>query len=282
MARRRGLALVGPARRPLRSADGGLPLVFLFLWLYLPIMFVWSSTRIGLANIDLPRYVACSAAAPIIACVCIGMRLSSRLARLSLFAVALLAVHLFHPWNHFDPGGRLRAVCEVRSDYQQHCETVEFANRECRNGLPVLVVSSLVESDWLGSRMDPLLSDYLLCEVDSLHPIESANPSRLLAPLAWWRSKRLSQRDSIALYRQSIVRSGGFYLFTPGHAELAVSERDVREILAADFPVRGKQIVDVKSQRLRPKLALFTISLRPSTHVASPSTAKGQDRRNGS
>jgi Dolichyl-phosphate-mannose-protein mannosyltransferase len=267
--RRRGLALVGPARRPLRSPDGGLPLVFLFFWLYLPIMFVWSSTRIGLASIDLPRYVACSAAAPIIACVCIGMRLSSRLARLSLFAIALLAVHLFHPWNHFDPGGRLRAICAVRPDYEQHCETVDFINRECRNGLPVLVVSSLVESDWLGTRTDPLLADYLLCEVNSLHPIECANPGRLVAPLAWWRSKRLSQRDSIALYRESIVRSGGFYLFAPGHADRAVSDRDIRGILEASFAESGNEILDVASRQLRPKLALFTISLRDSASVNS-------------
>ena len=271
--RYQGLTVVESTPRPLRSA-AGVPLVFVFLWLYLPIVFVWSSTQIGLARIDLSRYVACSATAPIIACVLIGMRLSSRIARLSLFALSLIAVHLFHPWNHYDPGGRLRAICEVRPDYEQHCETVAFINRECRNGFPVLVVSSLAESDWLGTRIDPKLNDYLLCEVDSLHRIESANPKRLLAPLAWWRSKRLSQRDSIALYRQSIVRSGGFYLFAPGHAELVVSDRDIREILESQIINPRKEIVDVKSQRVRPKLALFTISLRPSAAERNPATAE--------
>jgi len=127
--------------------------------------------------------------------------------------------------------------------------------------------------------MDPLLADYLLCEVDSLHPIECANPSRLLAPLAWWRSKRLSQRDSIALYRESIVRSGGFYLFTPGHADLAVSDRDVREIVASHALGLEKEIVEVTSQRRRPKLTLFTISLRPSTH-ANSRDAQAERREN--
>ena len=260
----RNLSVFESTPHRLGSGDG-FQLLFVFLWLYLPTVFVWSSTQIGLARIDLPRYVACSATAPIIACVSIGMRLTSHMARLSLLAMALSAVQLFHPWNHYDPGGRLRAICEVRPDYRQHRETVDFINRECRNGFPVLVVSSLVESDWLGTQITPELNDYLLCEVDSLSRIEITNPKRLLAPLAWSRSERLSQRDSVALYRQSIVRNGGFYLFTPGHADVAVSDRDIREILEAPFTDPEKRIVDVVSQRLCPKLTLFTISLRSST-----------------
>jgi hypothetical protein len=270
--RYQSLPVVELTPRRLRSAD--LQLLFVFLWLYVPIVFVWSSTQIGLARIDLLRYVACSATAPILACVSISMRLSSRVARLSLFAIALLGVHLFHPWNHYDPGGRLRAICEVRPDYRQHCETIDFINRECRNEFPVLVVSSLAESDWLGTQIVPELNDYLLCEVNSLHRIESANPKRLVAPLAWWRSKRLSQRDSIALYRQSIMRSGGFYLFAPGHADLVVSDRDIKQILQAQTADPAKETVDVKSQELCPKLAFFTIALRPST------AARSNDGRN--
>ncbi len=264
--RRRILAVRSTPPR-LGPADRVRRLTFLCLWLYLPIVFVWASTRIGLANIDLPRYVACSATVPILACVSIGMILSSRLARLTLFVIALIAVHLFHPWSHYDPGGRLRAICEVRPDYRLHRETIDFINRQCRNGLPVLVVSSLVESDWLKTGIDPQLTDYLLCEVNSLHPIECANPARLVAPLAWWRSKRLSQCDSIALYREAILRSGGFYLFAPGHADLEVSDRDVRKLFEAGL-VKGTELVDVRSKRLRPKVTLFTVSLTPSAHVS--------------
>ena len=156
-------------------------LIFAVLWFLLPSAFVWVTTKCGILRVNLDRFVAASAIAPVLIAVTLCALFSSRTAR-AIFTVVLLA---------YVPAYLLIAeLGEKLPQYQPKYQrapmwqaAASFVNRECADSRPVFVRSLLVEEEWLNDRRDGLLKEYLLCTVNSLYAIKPDSPRRMIEPL---------------------------------------------------------------------------------------------------
>jgi hypothetical protein len=166
-------ALAGPRLLERYEFEG---LVFVLLWFFLPSALVWGTTKLGLARLDLDRYVAVAAVTPILALTTTLPLLQSRVARGVALACAVGLVH--SGGRHSLPAltHRLGPNLVLQDGWR---EADALVNDQRKEDAPVFVSTGLVEAEWLKDNAPQVLKDYLLCTVNSLYVLH-ARPDRLV------------------------------------------------------------------------------------------------------
>ena len=182
-----------------------------FLWLFVPVLLTWIVTATDLARLLHPRYVAASAPAALVLTA-----IALRAVPWRSFAVAVsIILSIAAPWMSQLPqelrtSGRL--IAWRTDDWRS---AVRYFNGLPGHELgPVLVRTTLLESDGLRLGSDARLADYCLLPVTSLYPID-ARRDRLIA-LSRSNAWRLP-----AIELQLLRASNGFWLISSGSSASA-------------------------------------------------------------
>ncbi len=209
--------------------------IFVLLWLLLPSLLVWATTRSGILRLDLDRYLAAAAVAPILIAVTLCPLFSSRTARV-VFLVLIFAS---------TPGVFLGRAIAGRLPAPQAAPAwqaaVAFVNRQCADSRPLFVRAGLVEGRWLDDRQDGLRKEYLLCPVHSLYVINRDSPRRTVEPI---HGLALSPSQT-----ERMIREGGFVLLAHLGSDENASDAGMRALRELGLePAETKTVIRSYSQ----------------------------------
>jgi len=216
-------------------------LVFALLLLFVPSVLIRVLTLLDLARIDVSRYVAFAAVAPILAAVVVCALYTTRIAKVAYIGLICLTLHLTGERCLFQSLNGSLPVFVCEPNYRGFREDVAFVNRECHGDQPIFVQSEFVENAWLARQRDNrLLRDYLLCTVNSLHVIDRSPPERLLVPIR--------NVGTLAMYRDAILQNGGCFIITsPVPTNLHGLETRIAKVLSSGRSESSAALIKIKA-----------------------------------